>query len=138
MNATPEISPPPPTGNNDSIYLRKLLQKLQTDSSLTCDNVLVIKGVNECVALFRHGGLLPLRSVIINAVNQADVRTVGTCCLYLGDRSGVGQADKGLDAVLCSCESHALSVISRTAGDNAPCLFPRRKAGISCNMRHEP
>ena len=85
--------------------------------------------MNECVALFVTEAYCLCVSVIINAVNQADVSTVGTCCLYLGDRSGVGQADKGLDAVLCSCQSNALSVVSCAAGDNAPCLFLVGKLG---------
>lgn len=121
--ATPEISPPPPDRNYDSVNVRELLKHLQTDGALTCDNVLVVERVNEGVALL-IAELESLRvGVVVNALYQADLCAVGLGSLYLRDRRAVGQADERLDTGSGSRESNALRVVSCGAGDNALCLL---------------
>ena len=61
--------------------------------------------------------------VVVAALHQADLCAEALGGLHLGDGGGVRQADEGFDAVLGGRQRHALGVVARRAGDDAPGLF---------------
>ena len=109
--------------NDDRVRVGQLVENFQTDSALSRDNPVVIKGMNEGVALLVAQIERSLIGVVVNAVDKADVRAELAGGLHLGDGGAVRQADQRLDAALGGSEGNALRVVAGGAGDDAPCLF---------------
>ena len=65
--------------NNADIHFRKRIENLKGNCSLSCDHIIVIKGVNHRPSgLFRNldGTLI---GIIIYARHKDDLRTIGPC-----------------------------------------------------------
>ena len=110
-------------GHDDRIDILKLVKYLKTDSSLTRNNVIVIKGVNEGIAHFIAELERMLICIVIDSVYHNHVSSIALGSLNLGYGSTVREANGRLYAVLCGSQSNALCMVSRRAGYNAACLF---------------
>ena len=110
-------------GHDHRVHVAHFVHDFQTDGALAGDDVLVVKGVDEGVALllFQLQGLVV--GVVIHAGDEADLRAVALGGLHLGDGGGVRQADQGGNAALAGSQRHALGVVAGGAGDDALSLF---------------
>ena len=79
--------------------------------------------MNKGISLFLLKFYCLFISVIISIAHQAHVRAKAFRRLHLTDGRAVRHADQRRDIVLASRQRHALSVISRAAGNNPPGLF---------------
>src|SRR5699024_3620251 len=101
----------------------ELIEYFQPDRTLSRDDVHVVEGVDKGVTEFIFEFERPGVSVVVNALDQADLGAERLCRLDLGDRRAVGQADERLDAAPRGGERHALRMVARRAGDDAALLF---------------
>ena len=114
---------PATDGNDDSVNVVKVVQNFKGNRALTCNHVFIVKGMNEGVALAVTKLECFLISVIVAAFHEANLRAVSLGRFYLGDRSAVGKADEGFNAVLGCGKCNALRVITCRTSNNAFFLF---------------
>ena len=112
-------------GDHDLLHFGELLQNLQTDGALTGNDIRIIEGMREGVAVLLGETLGLAGGVIVNAGDQNHFSTVVAGSLHLGDGSALGHADHGLDAQLRGGQSNALSMVAGGAGDDAVRSFLR-------------
>ena len=105
--------------HDHDIDVAELLEDLQTDRPLPRDDVLIIEGMDEGIALLLLELARLLVGIVIDARHEADLRAVALGGLDLRDRGAVRQADQRLDAVLGRGERHALGMVTGRARDNA-------------------
>ncbi len=106
-------------GRNDDFDAGMLLQDFQAESSLPCDDGVVIEGMNQGEAV-----LLALRDslfvglVVIRTV-QHDFGAVGARCRDFGERSRQRHYDASFDFVASGVVGDALRVIAGGCGDHS-------------------
>ena len=69
--------------NDNGVDIVKLIENLKSNSALTCDYVLVIKGMDEGVPLAVLQLKSLLISVVITALNKANLCAEALCSLNL-------------------------------------------------------
>ena len=72
-NATPEISPPPPTGTTTGVDLGKLFEQLEADRPLSGDDVFIVEGVDEGIVFLIPQLKRPLVRVVVHPPDQLDL-----------------------------------------------------------------
>ena len=77
------------------------------------------EGIAELVLQFQR----LLVCIIIDAVDQTNLRAVASRCFNFGNRRTVRQADYCPDAVFLGGKGNPLGMVSGRAGDNAFCLL---------------
>ena len=110
-------------GDHDGVDVVQVIQDLQGDGALACDDVFIVEGMNEGVAFAFFQLQRLFICVVVAALHQAHICAIALGGLHLGDGSGIRQADERFDAILRRCQRHALGVVSCGAGDDAPGLL---------------
>ena len=100
--------------------IRELVENLQADGALPGDDVRVVEGVGEGVALLPAEALSLLSRVVVHAGDQHHPGAVALRGLHLADRGPGGHADDGGDAQPGGGKGDALGVVPGGAGDDAP------------------
>ena len=105
--------------HDDSFYVRQLVENLQTDAALTCDNKLIIIRMNKGHACF----LLQLDSAVmrfvVGAGNKLHLSAETLGVFHLHNRCAAGHADNAFDAHAGCGQRNALGMVAGAAGDNA-------------------
>ena len=110
-------------GYQNHVHIRQLLQNLQADGALSGHDPIVVKGVNK-----RQPLLIPQAhslgiGIVIHAVHQHHIGPVAAGGLDLGNGGGGRDADGGGDVHIPGGKAHALGMVARGAGDDAPALL---------------
>ena len=87
-------------GDHDLLHFGKLLQDLQTDGALTGNDIGIVKGMREGVAVLLGKTLGLPGGIIIDTGNQNYLGAIAAGGLHLGDGCALGHTDHGLDAQL--------------------------------------
>ena len=119
----PEMSPPPPTGTTTASTSGRLVEQFKTDGALSGDDILVVEGVDEGVAVLVAQLQRALVGVVRGTGHEAHLGAELLGGLHLGDGCALGQTDERLDAHGGGAECHTLRVVARRAGDDALLLF---------------
>ena len=98
--------------HHDGLNVGQLVEQLQTDGSLARNDVLVVEGMNEGVAVLVAQLQCFLVGIVVDARHEAHLGTQPLCCLHLADGCALGQADERFYAHGRSAERHALRVVS--------------------------
>ena len=106
-------------GDDDLLHIGHLIQNLQPDGSLTGDDVGIVEGMGEGIALFPGKALRFPGGVVIDSRHQDDLGAVAPCRLHLQDGCALRHADDGLDPQTGGRQGDALGVVAGAAGDDA-------------------
>ena len=79
--------------HNNNVNVSQLLADFQTDCPLTCNNVLVIKRMNESIAFFVTEFQCLCIGIIINPRNKANFRTIALCSFHFRNRRTIRQTN---------------------------------------------
>lgn len=91
--------------HDDGIHVGKLIEYFETDRTLSRYHVVVVERMDERIAVFFLQFQRLVVRVVVNALDQAYLCAEAFGRLYLGYRSDVGQADKGLDPVFVAASA---------------------------------
>ena len=105
-------------GADHLLHVGELLQNLQADGALAGNDVGVVEGMGEGVAVELGQAVGLPGSVVIHAGDQDHFRAVALGGLHLADGGAGGHADDGLDAQLGGGQGDALGVVAGGAGDD--------------------
>ena len=123
--------------HDDRIQIRQLVQNLQTDGALACNDLLVIVGVDEGHAglfLQLHGLVV---GVIVGAGHKADLCTQVLGIFHLHDGGTVRHANDALDATAGGGQRHTLRMVAGRAGNDAlGAFFGRKLADLIVSTAH--
>ena len=106
-------------GDDHGLGMLELVHDLQADGALSRDDVLVVIGMHEGGArlLLQAHGLVVC--VIVDAGDEAHLRSQAPGVLHLHDGGTVGHADHGPHAQAGGGQRHALGMVAGAAGDDA-------------------
>ena len=110
-------------GHDDGLRVTHLLEDLKADGALPCDHFIVVERVDEGRARFllaAHGGFI---SVVVCAVNEADLSAEALCGFHLADGRAVRHEHDAFCALPRGSKRNALRMVARTAGDDAGALL---------------
>ena len=110
-------------GDDHSLRIAHLFQDFKADGALPGDHLIVVKRMDEgcsCFLLAAHGSLV---SVIIRAVDKADLRAQAFCGFNLADGRAVRHKDYAFCALPRGGKRNALRMVPRAAGDDAGALL---------------
>ena len=122
-------------GYQDHVHIRQLLQNLQADGALSGHDPIVVKGMNK-----RQPLLIPQAhslgiGIVVHAVHQHHIGPVAAGGLDLwkwGRRQGCRW---WRDVHIPGGKAHALGMVARGAGDDAPALLLVGQGWRSYSMR---
>ena len=112
-------------GDDDLFHIRHLLQDLQTDGSLSRNDIRIIEGMRKGIALFSGKALCFPGGIVIDSRNQNHLGAVAPCCFHFQNRSPLRHADDRLDPEAGSGQRDALGMVAGAAGDYTPACFFR-------------
>ena len=104
--------------NQNHIHSRQVTQDFQTDGTLTCHDILIIKGMNEGGTGFLHDFHCLGIGVIITGAGQHHIGAIALGCGYLGNRGRTGHADGSRNADFIGSKGNALSMVACGGGNN--------------------
>ncbi len=110
-------------GNNNGIKVGKLLGNFKADGGLPGDDINVVKGVDEGIAVLVAELKGFVIGIVIDAVYHNNLGAVALGGFNFRDGGAVGEADIAFNAVTGGGEGNALGVVAGRAGDDTARLF---------------
>ncbi len=99
-------------GNENHVNCRQIGQNFECNRTLSCHDVLIIKGMDELCALFFNDFARFGIGFIVNRAMQHDLCAIALGCGNLGNRCRARHDDGGGYADLGRCECNALRMVA--------------------------